>query len=385
LTNDPNLQDRLTILGESLSTYYLAQAKHYLDRPEGTGANVGWTYLEEALKYKASNTPAVRDEMTRALAAHQLRSKLSIRVEFRDQTSRKDAVAFSEQLTDSLATGLETSNANIKVLRPTEPAAVPPNFSLIGDVLENAKSNSLNKMPKSSKYHTEEREVVNDEWNAANRDYESANLALQTFQQSLMGANARGKKGQIEEAQRQVADALKKVQATHIKLDSLPKTKAQVDELPYTYLEDTNDLKANVELQFRIQDSVGNAIVPEIPLPHVQHKVFITRENVKPEDTMGVRDEGQVPNEDQFLEEAEYQARDQLLKVSLEKVAILPGLILQAADHKASEGDNDGAAEQYMLYLNSTESQITPERRRAQKFLLENFNFMTLGDTLPKG
>ena len=40
LTNDPSLQDRLTVLGQILSAYYLAQAKHYLDRPDGTGVGV---------------------------------------------------------------------------------------------------------------------------------------------------------------------------------------------------------------------------------------------------------------------------------------------------------------------------------------------------------
>ncbi len=33
-----------------------------------------------------------------------------------------------------------------------------------------------------------------------------------------------------------------------------------------------------------------------------------------------------------------------------------------------------------MLYLDSTESQATPERKRAQKFLLDNYNFRAYGD-----
>ena len=90
--------------------------------------------------------------------------------------------------------------------------------------------------------------------------------------------------------------------------------------------------------------------------------------------------EGEVPSESQFLERVEYAARDRLLKESSEKIISLPVLILQSADRKASGGDNDGAAELYMLYLDSTESQDTPERRRAQKFLLDTYNFRAYGD-----
>jgi hypothetical protein len=370
----------MTVLGQILSAYYLVQAKHYLDRPDGTGANVGWTYLAQALQYKGVDAGAVRDEMTRANAAHQLRSKLSIRVTFRDQTSRSEAVAFAEQLTDSLATGLESSSVNIKVIRPNEVTAIPPNFTLVGDVMQNAKSNSIERSAKESKYRSGELEITDPQWSAANREYESATLALETDQRALEGAEARGKKNQISDAKNQVAAATKKVEAAHIKLDSLPKTRSQQIERPYTYTEQINHLKATVELQFRILDTASSPIVPMVPIPETQEKSFTTLENVKADDTTGVRAEGEVPSETKFLEGVQYDARDRLLKQAKEKVASLPGLILLSADRKASESDNDGAAELYMLYLDSTESQPTPERRRAQKFLLDNYSFRAYGD-----
>jgi hypothetical protein len=381
LTNDPSLQDRLTVLGQILSAYYLAQAKHYLDRPDGTGANVGWTYLAEALKYKGADADAVRDEMTRANAIHLLRSKLSISVRFRDQTSRREAVDFAQQLTDSLATGLESSNRNISVFRPNDTPAVHPNFALVGDVLQNTESNSIEKNAKTSTYRSGQQEIPNEAWNAANREYESANIALTTAQASLQGAIARGKKGQISDETNRVADATKKVLAARVKLDSLPKTYTQDVERPYTYTEQINHLKATVDLQFRIEEITGNAIVPPIAIRETQEKPFTILEGVKPDDTTGVHVAGEVPSETQFLERVEYSARDRLLKESKEKIISLPLLILQSADRKASQGDNDGAAELYMLYLDSTESQATPERRRAQKFLLDNYNFRAYGDS----
>ena len=95
---------------------------------------------------------------------------------------------------------------------------------------------------------------------------------------------------------------------------------------------------------------------------------------------MGVRHQGEVPTSTQFLEKAGNAARDQLLAQAREKVISLPPLILQSADRKAAESDNDGAAELYMLYLNSTSPEPTPDRKRAQKFLLDTYNFKAYGD-----
>lgn len=381
LTNDPSLEDRIMILGQSLSAYYLVQAKHYLDRPDGTGANVGWTYLTEALQYKGADAGAIRDEMTRANPTHLLRSKLSISVRFRDQTSRREAVDFAQQLTDSLATGLESSNLNISVFRPNDTPAVRPNFALVGDVLQNTESNSIEKNAKTSKYRSGQQEKPNEDWNAANREYESATIALTTAQASLQGAIARGKKGLISDETTRVADATKKVLAARVKLDSLQKTYTQDVERPYTYTEQIDHLKATVDLQFRIEDTTGNAIVPPIAIRETQEKPFTILEGVKPDDTTGIRVEGEVPSETQFLERVEYSARDRLLNESKEKILSLPVLIIQSADRKADEGDNDGAAELYMLYLGSTENQATPERGRAQKFLLDRYNFRAYGDS----
>jgi hypothetical protein len=64
-------------------------------------------------------------------------------------------------------------------------------------------------------------------------------------------------------------------------------------------------------------------------------------------------------------------------------VAGLPGLVLSKADRKAADGDNDGAAELYILYLNSTPVADTPERLRARKFLADQYNFRDIGKGAP--
>lgn len=381
LTNDPGIEDRMAILGGRLSDYYLTQAKHYLDRPDGTGANVGWVYLEEALVYNRADAGAVHDAMTVANPAHQLRSKLSLRVTFRDRTSRREAIDFAAQLTDSLAAGLESSGLNIKVVRPNDETKVQPNFHLVGDVQQHTISNFVERNTKSSKYRSGEQDQVNEDWNAADREYESTNMALQTAQRALEGAAVRGKKSQIADAKRQAEEAQKKVEAARIKLDSLQKFRHVVMERPYTYTEQINHLKGTVELGFTIQDTSEAVLIPTVPILETQEKPFTVLESVKSDDTMGVRALGEVPSETKFMETVENAARDRLLREAEGKVASLPPLILQTADRKASEADNDGAAELYMLYLNSTAGQSTPERKRAQKFLLDNYNFRAYGES----
>jgi hypothetical protein len=381
LTNDPALEDRMAILGGRLSDYYLAQAKHYNDRPDGTGANVGWVYLEEALAYNRADAGPIHDAMTVANPAHQLRSKLSFRVTFRDRTSRREAIDFATQLTDSLAAGLESSGLNIKIVRPNDETKVQPNFRLVGDVQQHTISDFVETNTKSSKYRSGEQDQVNEDWNAADRDYESANMALQTAQRALEGAEVRGKKSQIADAKREADEAQKKVEAARIKLDGLQKFRHVVMERPYTYTEQVNHLKGTVELGFTIQDNSEAILVPNVPILETQEKLFTVLENVKSDDTTGVRAMGEVPSETKFMETVENAARDHLLREVEAKVASMPPLILQTADRKASEADNDGAAELYMLYLNSTASHSTPERKRAQKFLLDNYNFRDYGES----
>jgi len=364
LTNDPNMEDRMKVLGGRLGDYYLQQAKYFLARPEGTGANVGWAYLEEALVYNRTDAGAVRDEMTLAGSVHQLRSRLSIRVTFRDRTSRRDAVDFAGQLTDSLVGGLDSFGPNIKVVRPNEETRVQPNFLLVGDVLQHTVEDPAEKTAKASKYRSGEQDQINDDWAAADREYQAASSTLETDRRALEGAEAGGKKNKIADARRQTDDAQKKVLEAMAKRDALTKFRHVATELPYTYTENTHHLKATVELGFVIQDMSERVIVPTVTIPETREQTFVVLENVRPDDTMGVRPQGEVPTPTQFLE----------------KVISLPPLILQTADRKAAESDNDGAAELYMLYLNSTGSQPTPDRKKAQKFLLDTYNFQAYGE-----
>jgi hypothetical protein len=71
-----------------------------------------------------------------------------------------------------------------------------------------------------------------------------------------------------------------------------------------------------------------------------------------------------------------------LIKDVKEKVDSLPAKILAQARKRQMDGDTDGTAEAYILYLNSTPDTQTPERDEAKKFLREQFNMNWSGSSV---
>jgi tetratricopeptide (TPR) repeat protein len=376
--DDQDLKLRLDLMSQTLSDYYVVQAKKYLAKPLGSGVGIAWLYLNEAQQYK-SNRDDVRDERTKNTAIHNVRSTLSIKVVFRDQTSRRDSAGFADQLQDAIATGLETTALPVRIIRAADSTPVDPNFTLIGDVVEHRPITKPTIESLDSEYRASEREMPNEDWNKANRDYENATLDLQKEQKVLEGAQAHGKKKEISAATDAVDAAQKKVEEAHRKLDSIPKTVLNDVVKPYSYTRRTIDLSAVVELGFRIVDSNGNTIASNPSVKNSAQKQFVMLESVKSEDTKGVKQSGSPPDEAQFLGDVEIATRVALIKDVQEKVESLPSKILAQARKKIMDGDSDGTAEAYILYLNSTPDTPTAEREEAKKFLKEQFNMIWPG------
>jgi hypothetical protein len=378
LRPDDDLKLRLDVISKILSDYYVVQAKKYLDKPLGSGVGVAWLYLDEAQQYESSRDD-VRDERTKSTAIHNVRSTLSIKVTFRDQTSRRDSSGFADQLSDAIATGLETTNLHVRIIRASDTTPVDPNFTLIGDVVEHRPFSKPMIESLDSEYRASEHEVANPDWNKANREYEDANLDLQKQQQLLEGAQARGKKKEISAAADVVDAAQKKVEEAHNKLDTIPKTVLNDVVKPYSYTRRTVDLSAVVELGFRLVNSNGDTIASNPSVRRSNQKLFVMLENVNPTDTKGVKQGGSPPDEAQFLGDVEIAARETLIKDVKEKVEALPGIKFAEARKHVMDGDNDGAAESYILYLNSTPDTSTVEREEAKKFLRDQFNMVWPG------
>jgi hypothetical protein len=374
ISGNESFKDRMALLGNDLSTYLLSQAKHYLTKPAGSGSELGWTYLSEALPYKASNLGAVRDSMVAAASAHTMRSKLSIRVQFRDQTSQRDSAGFAGQLENAIIAGLESSRVPVKVVRFGETESVEPDFQLAGDVLQHHIAVVPTITPVESKYRAGEREVPNEDWNKINRTYETANIELRTAQAALQGAEAKGNKRAIEDLKKQVEEDTKKVEALHLKLDSAPKTTTADVVRTYTYSKRTIDVSGIVQLQFRIGESLTGQMTDAVPITKEAHTQVIVLENVKPDDTEGVKQTGTTPDTVEFVTSLEGSALDELVAAVRNRVEALPRKIYSAASSREAEGDLDGAGESYLRYLHLTHEDGSNEREHAKLFLQEQFN-----------
>ena len=383
LTGDPDFRDRTGILGDYLSGYYLKQGKRYTEKPDGTGANVGWTYLAEALRYKSTtNSSAAHDAQTTARPEHLLKEKLSVKVAFRDGTSRRVGAQFADQLSDALASQLESSGYQIKIVR-SETTAVQPNFQLIGDVLEHSMTNDIQKVSKPSMYRASEQEVPNEDWTKLSREIEKINRDSESARRDMDVAESHGKKKEMAAANAIIKENNAKVDEMQAKLDRIAKTISQPVVRDYEYVEVTHSHNVTVELQFHVLDSSATEVVPRRKIHKETPLSYTVRENVSPEDTKGIKSDTTIPDENRSFEKTEYEARDSLIEQAKEELTELPGIVLHTADRKAMEGDSDGAAELYILYLNCTPVADTAERTKAQKFLLDQFNFKDIGKVPP--
>jgi len=385
LTEDPALKDQSDILASDLATYYLKQADKYADKPDGIGMNIAWAYLSEALHYSSpSNSGDVRDEIERIRARHRIKAGISVRVEFRDSTSRRDSVDFATQLTDAMATGLESTGLNVLVIRPTDMPPVAANFHLIGDVIQHDLGKQLETIPRQSKYKSGERPVTNPDWAKANREYDEAKDELQMARTELQDALNKNKKKDIETAKKGVSDAERKLNTLNARISSTQ----QFNMVPvidsYNYVEKIIHVSPTVVIQFRITDATGTEVVPEIPVKEEIPNQYSQFEGVMPTDTEGIHAKAEFePDDADFYRTSEYAARDALVKQAKQKVASLPEIVLAQADRRAANEDADGAAEMYILYLNSTPNSDTPERRRAKAYLAKQFNFGDLALQAP--
>jgi hypothetical protein len=370
-------QTRIQNLADELSAWFLDRAKHSLQKPLGSGTELGWAYLKEAESYKAANLEAVRDQMKMSDPAHGMHSKLSIRVQFRDQTSQRQSEGFANQMESAIAAGLDTSGMAVKVIRSgdTVREGVEPDFLIAGDVLEHHIAAPPTVESVESKFVAGVHEVPSEEWNKVNRLYDSATNELHSAQSALQGAEAKGNKKAVQEAANSVANAQKKVDEARVQLDSIAKSKTEDIIRPYSYKKTTYDVLNRVVLQFRIDDVFNSQKGEPVQVAEQDKKQFVTLSDVKAEDANGVKSAGTLPDLTELQTELENTARENLIKRVHEKIVELPHKIYDGAHKKEDDGYADDAGEMYMRYLNVAAADQLAEREHAEKFLKEQFNF----------
>ena len=378
LSKVDSYQDTMVILGGDLSAYFVDQAKRYLDKPSGSGTELGWTYLEEALFYKPSNQ-AAHDAKVAASPAHAMHSKVSIRVQFRDQTSQRDSSGFIPQLEDAIITGLEAPT--LKAVRFGETTGgVEPDFQLAGDVLQHQITETPTLEARESKYRAGTHDDPSEAWNKANRAYEAAMRQLTTDQSALGGAESKGKKHDIKEVNAKISADQKAIADAQLLADSLPRTVTSDVIRPYQYIRKSIDVKNTIKLQFRIGETLSGQMGVAVVVEKEDPKQYVMLEDVKADDTEGVKLGGTTPNTRELQTALENAARDELIQKVQLKVQELPRDVYDAGKSREQEENVDGAGEYYLRYLSCTTENGSAERRHAKEFLAEKFNMRPAGE-----
>jgi len=375
LSDSDSYHDHIDLLSDDLSKYLLSQANLYLAKPNGSGTELGWNYLAEALAYKATNLEEVRDAMSKVKPSHAYRSKISIRVQFRDQTSQRDSLGFASQLGDAVIGGLENSRIQVKVVRAGDGTPVEPDYTLEGNVLRHHLTSVPVIEPEESEYRVETREVESENWKKASREYEKAKNDLTTAQQSLSGAEAKGNKHDVAELTKAVKDAEKSVEDAHVTLDNTEEKRPEDVLRSYSYSKKTVTLTASISLQFQIADSFAEERAEVVPIQREDQKSYVLYENVKGEDTKGVKAGGAEIDSNDFLAKSESAAIDALVESAKKRVEGLPGKIYDTGKSREAGSDWDGAGEAYLRFLEVTPPDPnSPEQKHAKDFLKNQFN-----------
>jgi hypothetical protein len=384
LGDDPAITLKRDFLSAKISAYCLDQAHRYLQKASGAGAGIGWLYLKQAMRYGITNLDSLKNEMARYEPQYQRRSQLSVGIEFRDQTSRRDSHGFADQLADAITGGLDTSGTPIAVVHNSSDVeeAQPPLFTLVGQVLEHRVVKNANLEAPESKYRAGTHETKTPAWLQIESDYESAQQQLSSAQHALADAQAQHKKKQvIADANDAVQQAQRSVDELRHKLDTTEQSHVETVIESYHYTKKTIDLTASAEIAFQFRDRAGNFIGSPADVRKDKHATTVVLQEVKAEDTQGITNQGVEPDGAQFLTDLEIDCRNALVKAVREKAAELPTAVLQAARTLAQQGDTDGAADLYVLYLNETPQGASPGRDEAVKFLRDQFNLAVAADT----
>ncbi len=386
VVDDDPVKIKRDMVSDKITEYYMKEASRVLQKPRGSGLGLGWLLLKEGERFKPDNDD-LRNQLTKYSPDYDTHSKLSVAIRFRDQTSRRDNPGFADQLADTLASGVESSGlpgVKAVVLRrlsetesDTPSSASLANYVVLGNIVNHQVEKKIDSEPLTSHYRAGHREVKNPAWVDAKRQVDALQSELDT--EKIAAANAANSKqkarsaelvGAMEKTTRDLNEARKK-------LDELPETTVQDIIEPYNYIRRNVQLVATVEVSFRLTDPFAQTPGPVDTVKSELPKSFVVLENVKPEDVDGIVGAATMPDESALLAQAEARAQKDLVKKIVDQLTLLPNKVLEEARAALSRGDQEGAAEKYVLYLNATTAKASQERGEAQQFLRNQFNIST--------
>ena len=377
---------KLELVSDKIAEYYLSQGLKSIEKPRGTGVALGYLWLLEGQRFKPDNEN-LRNAITKYAPEYDTRGKASIFVQFRDQTSRRDSLGFADQLSDTVASRLESSGSRgVKVLArnrdltdpTTATGAQLANFLLSGDIIQHRVDKKTETQKLVSHYRAGTREVKSAQWIEAKRAADDAQREYERIAEANKAIYARNKKREIEAAQKMFDDQSKKVAASRSQLDAIQETELQDIIQPYNYTKRIYTYDAVVEVAYKTSEMFSDSAMQSDSVKIDFPKTASVLENVKAEDSDGIVEDGAAPDDLQMFSEAETKVQTDLMGKLNKWLADLPAKVLNDARDRAKSGDKEAAAAKYVIYLNSTPEKETKERAEAVNFLRDEFNITSL-------
>jgi aminopeptidase N len=135
------------------------------------------------------------------------------------------------------------------------------------------------------------------------------------------------------------------------------------------------DIRNTIKLQFRIGETLSAQMGDPVIVAKEDPRQYVLIEDVKAEDTQGVKPTGTTPDTKELQTALENSVRDELIDAVRSKVKDLPDRVYAEAKSKEQDDNLDGAAEAYLRFLSCANPDESTERQHASSFLAEHFNF----------
>jgi hypothetical protein len=357
---------KLGMVRYDLAQYYATLSQHLLEKPGGTGVGLGLVLLKEGQFFNPRDEN-IGQQITKYAPQFELRAKFSASVYLRDLTN---SPGFAAQLTETTVSELERSNLpGIKVLAPGASQMELPNLAMVENIVQHRLEKKVDSQVVKSHYRTGQREVKTPEWLETKRQVDTMQEEYDAAIQTMLTHKSHRKRRLAA-----LQDLSVKLNEAKKKLAGIPESRMEDIVMEYSYTRRTFELTPRVEISFRIDDPITGKQGRVETVQVADTKTYAVNENVKDTDMDGA-ESGVPPGEDQLLRAAESKAQSMLIEKLTARLRQAPGQIfLQQARDLRGQKDMEGAAEKYLLYLNSSAKGATPERVEARGFLLEQFD-----------
>lgn len=366
-----------------LADYYRQRATQLAQQTTPELSPLAFAYLQQAYHFaldKATLTefPAWRDRLERQL-------RIRIALEFRDVTPEAGGQYIVADLLTQFGAAIQKSGLpRVEILEARRPEGDPPILEFFVELLQAGVQDSSVPEPTKSDYSAGFRQVPNPQWRDAKADYDRAQEAYEQLRTRIEQARRRRKPSKKEEQAntQALAAAEAALKQAKEKLDALPAFIDEEDIRPYEFTRRTLIRTASMRLAYRWVNARTGVREAQQILEGSEEAREVEVTGVHAADKRGHRNQpANLPDAATMRGRVLRKIQQQLAE---QAIAYLKSFIerdLERARQKATRGEHEGAAEDYIRFLFNSPAD-DPRRQQALDYLKKEFRLVALADWL---